>query len=248
MSSAEQIRGFVRYSMAKEMYSRSGAVMLSGTDAFRLGCVYIMGLNPGGDPKALGHRTTIIDSVQERPGFSCYTDECWQPKCTAPIGECVHLESGRVRPDFLVKHQRNILTIAKALRLEIADIFSANAVFARSTSLATMKDQSGYSLAEWWESCWPVHQRFLAIVRPKIIITLGYGATSSAFGLLHEEAGHPEWRRMGDESRRGGWALDAALPLSDGGALDCTVVGVPHPSFMAIGPNLAESLRDLATT
>lgn len=220
--------------------------MLSGTDALRPGLAYIMGLNPGGDPKAEGYERSIIDSVDERRQFSCYLNECWQPRCNGPEGACEHISSGLVKPEYLVKHQRNVAKLANALSLDLRDIFSANAIFARSTSKATLAKQTGHSMEEWWRVCWPVHQHFLGIVRPKVIITLGYGFGSSAFGLLWNVAGKPDYRRLGDNGRRGGWVFDADFPLPDS-KLKTLVVGIPHPSYMAVGAELTEALHALAS-
>lgn len=245
MNPADQIRHIIEQAMPAEMYRKSGAVMLSGTDTLRPGIAYIMGLNPGGDPAARGHQRSILESVHERSDYSCYTNECWQPRCPGPDGACEHFKDGKPKPEFLVKHQRNAIAIADALGIGIARIFSANAVFARSTSKATLREQTGYSLDQWWSACWPVHQHFLAIVRPRMVITLGYGETSSAFGLIRNKAGCPQFRRIGDENRRGGWAFDASLEVTDG-YLETTVVGVPHPSYMAVGPLLAGGLHALS--
>lgn len=245
MTGADRIRSIIERAMPAEMYTRSGGVMLSGTDTLRPGLAYIMGLNPGGDPAAEGHQRSIIDSVHDRQKFSCYRNECWQPRCEAPEGLCEHLLDGEVKPEFLVKHQRNAMAIADALSLKITDIFSANAVFARSTSKATLFAQTHSILEEWWQACWPVHRHFLAEVRPRVIISLGYGTTSSAFGLLWREVGKPAWQRLGDEGRRGGWAFNAAVELGDGTSIHPVVVGVPHPSYMAIGPELEKELKEL---
>lgn len=245
MTGGARIRGIIEQAMPAEMQSKSGGVMLSGTDTLRSGFAYIMGLNPGGDPKAEGHQRSIIDSVHDRQRFSCYRNECWQTSCNAPEGLCGHMLDGEVRPEFLVKHQRNARAIADALGQDVTEIFSANAIFARSTSRATIHSQTGCTMEEWWRACWPVHQHFLAEVRPRVIISLGYGATSSACGLLWQEAGKPPWRRFGDESRRGGWAFDATFELSDGTSIKPVVVGVPHPSYMAIGPELERELKQL---
>jgi hypothetical protein len=239
---ADQIRSIIKQAMPFEMYTKSGGVMLSGTDALRPGLAYIMGLNPGGDPAAEGHERSIIDSVHDRQRFSCYRNECWQPRCEAPEGLCEHMLDGTVKPEFLVRHQRNAALIADALRLDITSVFSANAIFARSTSRATLQAQTGYSMEEWWQACWPVHQHFLAEVRPRAIISLGYGTTSSAFGLLWRKAEQPTYRRLGDDNRCGGWAFDAPFELADGASIRPIVVGVPHPSYMAIGPELAKAL------
>ena len=215
--------------------------MLAGTETLRPGPAYIMGLNPGGDPHAPGYEKSIFDSIQERHEFSCYTDECWQRKCVEQTGLCAHLMSGKVLPEFLVKHQRNMVAVSAALGERPCDIFSANAVFGRSTSRATLLDQTGLSLEQWWEHCWPVHQEFLAIVQPRVVLTLGYGMNSSAFGLLNSKASGPPSKRIGDDNRRGGWTFPARLPLRTG-ELVTIVIGIPHPSYMRIGPKLSEAL------
>lgn len=227
------------------MYNKSGAVLLSGVDTFRPGSAYIMGLNPGGDPKARGHERSIIDSIEDRRQFSCYLSDCWQPYCEGPEGHCDHVQDGKVKAEFLVRHQRNAIAIADALSQNITDIFSANAVFARSTGKATLHAQTGYSLGEWWAVCWQVHRHFLTQIRPQVIISLGYGTGSSAFGLLWQQLGKPPWRRIGDQGRRGGWAFDAVIPLDDGSSIHLQIVGVPHPSYMAIGPQLQQALGKL---
>lgn len=245
MATAETIKRILKDAMPTEMLGKSGAVLLSGVDTLRPGRAYIMGLNPGGNPRAGGHERSIIDSIADRRQFSCYLSDCWQPACEGPEGHCEHLRDGKVKPQFLVKHQRNAIAIADALSLNITDIFSANAVFARSTSKATLQAQTGYSLEKWWDVCWQVHRHFLAEIRPRLIISLGYGTGSSAFGLLWQQLGKPTWRRFGDNGRRGGWEFEALVPLDDGASIKPRVVGVPHPSYMAIGPELQQALGTL---
>jgi hypothetical protein len=204
-----------------------------------------MGLNPGGDPKLPGHSTAIVDSLRDRHQFSCYVDECWQPHCDEPYGSCRHMADGSVRPEFLLRHQRNMLSLFEAMSADPRKVLSTNAVFARSTSLASLHEQTGHTLDEWWHACWPVHRKFLAQVRPRVIISLGYGTDSSAFGLLWQELANPPWRRVGEKSRRDGWAFDAAIKLPDGTSISPTVIGVPHPSYMAVGPELQSAMRQL---
>lgn len=244
----EDIKCVLERALGSQMSRCSGGVLLSGVDTLRPGSAYIMGLNPGGNPAAPGYERSIFESIHDRSNFSCYTDECWQPKCAGPEDQCQHLNGRKVKPEFLVKHQRNAIAIAAALGLDIAKFFSANAVFARSTRLATLKEQTGHDLQEWWSACWKVHQEFLAVVRPKLIISLGYGTNSSAFGLLWREATQPAYRRVGELSRRGGWAFDAEFPLSNGSKLTTTVIGVPHPSYMMVGPELAAELNRLGAS
>lgn len=241
-TNAERIVGIIRATMPSSMYEKSGAVLYSGTDTLRAGFAYLMGLNPGGSPSAI--RTSIIETINERAAYSSYTHECWR----ACPPRCEHIAAdGRVNPEGLVRHQKNVISLAGILGTTPEQLFSANAVFARSTKLATLRGQTGISLDQWWNHCWAAHKRFLAIVRPRLILTLGYGASSSAFGLLMREFGVRRAKRIGDEDRRGGWVFDAPLALSEGDVLQLRIIGVPHPSYMAVGPDLAKALQEEAS-
>lgn len=235
---------FIERALGPEMARSPGSVLLSGIDTLRPGNFYIMGLNPGGDPKLPGHSTAIIDSMSNRQSFSCYLNECWQPQCDEPYGSCRHMTEGSVRPEFLRRHQRNMLSLFDALHADPRSVFATNAVFARSTSKASLEAESGHSLDRWWQACWPVHRELLAIVRPSMIISLGYGIGSSAFGLLWQTLGKPAYDRLGDNNRRGGWSFPAVIDLA-GAELETLVVGIPHPSYLAIGPQLATALARL---
>lgn len=233
----------VKTLMPPHLYQKAGAILITGIDTLKPANAYVMGLNPGGHPKKL-HKT-IIDTIAPPDGTSCYTHECWQPACTE-VQPCRHLDkNGTTRPEFLVRHQRNMISLASALDATPATLFSANAVFGRSTKRATLREQTSLGLAEWWEACWPVHQRFLAIVRPRILVTLGYGETSSAFGLLRDKAGSPRIAQLSDEGRRSGWMFETTLELARKEYLETVVVGVPHPSYFAVGPQLASALSNL---
>lgn len=239
----DELAAIVRSRMPEALYSRPGGVLLGGPSTLRPGPVYVMGLNPAGDPEKITE--PLIETLAAPDGHSGYTHECWHLACPGGAA-CVHLGAdGRTLPSALVRHQRNMIALAGALLGTPATLFSANAIFARSTSKRMLEAQTGLGLRDWWNACWPVHQAFLAIVRPRLVVTLGYGETSSAFGLLRAAAGYPPFRRFGDEGRRGGWAFDGTLALGDADHLQATIVGVPHPSYHAPGPVLSEMLTEL---
>jgi len=238
------IRELVRANLTKAMYCQSGAVLLGGIRTLKPGAWYIIGLNPAGDPKTITR--PIIDSIAQPGELSCYTHECWQPKCKDEW-PCLHAEGGRTQERYLRPHQRRMIALTReALGLEPAQIFATNAIFARSARISQLKSETTYSLVDWWRHCWPVHQHFLSVVRPKTIISLGHGGNSSAFGLLHAEAGHPPWRKIGDDNRRGGWIYNASLRLAPNDVLETSVIGIPHPSYHALGPILMHQLWEVA--
>lgn len=239
-----ELRELIRSTLPEHLYSKPGAVLASGVSTLAPGHAYVMGINPGGNPKET--TVPIIDLLAPPDDTSSYTHDCWQPKCEGPP-RCDHLDSaGTVKSSALVKHQKNMIALAKSLGGTPATLFSANAIFGRSTRFSTLKVETGHTKQEWWDACWPVHKKFLSIVRPKMIVTLGYGAASSAFGLVHAKAGSPPWRPFSDEGGRGGWIFKARLPLDDGDSFETSVIGVPHPSYYAPGPILSEMLREFA--
>lgn len=241
---SEDIAEIIRSTLSEDLRNKPGAVLSSGANTLIKARVYVMGLNPGGDPSKI--TDPIVHLIAPANGTSAYTHDCWQPKCTEPQ-PCSHLDpSGATRPEYLVRHQRNMIALAAALDATPETLFSANAVFARSTRKATLYDQTGLSLEDWWDHCWPVHQQFLAIVRPRLIVTLGYGETSSAFGLLRGKCGYPTAAPLVDEGRRSGWWFAADLRLLDGTVLQTVVAGAPHPSYFAPGPLLTAKLAGLA--
>ena len=240
-----ELRDRIRATMPEDMHERPGCVLLSGIRTIRPGDFYVMGFNPGGDPGAIP--SPITELIAMPTGRSAYTDQCWRAGC--PEFNCDHFDAeGRIAERDLVIHQRRMMALLRdTLGVQPAEVPVTNAIFARSASAAELKAQTGHSRAEWWGACWPIHQHLLSEVRPRAIISLGFGATTSAFGLLHARAGRPAWQVVGEEGSTGGWAFDAALPLLDGDILHTRIIGIPHPSWYAPGPLLMTELRAIAT-
>lgn len=240
----DELAALVHNRLDPAFRAKPGVVLLSGPGTIAPGRFYVMGLNPGGDPKVI--TASIGEALAPADGASCYTDECWNKQCGNEA--CDHVVDGRVRPEARVRHQRNMIALAEVLgHATPATLPSANAIFGRSTRVATLNDQTGSDAWTWWQRCWPVHQALLAVVRPAAIITLGYGMNTSVFGFLWRLAGQPTIERVGEENRRGGKAFTCSLDLGVS-TLETRVIGVPHPSYYAPGDRLAGYLRALAVT
>jgi len=131
-------------------------------------------------------------------------------------------------------------------------VFSANALFFRS-----VKGSSDIgNVAELWKRCWPVHQYFLSVVRPRVILCLGNGDVSS-FSLVRAKCiSTPAVGWCGVESSRDGKWFRGELPVPEkaseptlpekAGELRCVVVGAPHPSWFPVTDRFKAFLRDLA--
>lgn len=197
------------------MLDERGWILYTGLDALRPAALYVLGFNPASDPANLVLRD--IDHREE--SWSAYKDQCWRCDgngCTRPqkkFGEAC-----------LKRHQKNVLALMQGLGSRPHDCFATNAIFVESRKAHELED-----LERRWATCWPLHQEMLAIVRPKLILSLGIGEAYSAFALLRRKAQRKhEYSYVGRDLK----AFDGEFDLgADRRALRASVVGVYHPSW-----------------
>lgn len=140
-----------------EMMSMSGSVYYSGRDAFTgPSPLYILGLNPGGDPMASSADTVETHLGWARPlpaRWSAYRDQSWagRPAGTAGL-------------------QPRVLHLLDRLGLDPSDVPSSNLVFVRSTREATMGDGLMGSYAD---DCWPFHAAAIKSLGVRVVLCLG---------------------------------------------------------------------------
>lgn len=196
-----------------ELVHESGASLYTGWDSPRTGNLYVMGLNPGGDPHSTG-KSILEETENTSSSQNPYSDENWG--------------YGRGK----APHQTNTLKVIEltAGRRD-AEFFATNAVFARSVDASRLSNPW-----KWWDLCWPIHQFFLSIVRPKVIICLGNSDSISAFRFMRsklEPVDAQSYSYLDDAAsekfRAGKWTR-GSLSLSDGSQIETTVLGVAHPS------------------
>jgi len=222
---------------------RPGSVLYSGLDTVARGEFYIMGYNPAGDPTTT---PICVLPTDDRIRDNAYTMECWHKHCTPP---CEHLgPDRRLKTGAAVKHQSNVQKLCEALHPGLDAIAATERTFSCNAIFASSAKSGGVDATDWWPKCWPVHQRFLSIVRPRWIITLGRGWQMSTFALLMIKAGktYEDVQSTGD-GRRDGRHFAAELPLGGGGneRLPVNVLGVPHPSYYAISDGLKTFIGDV---
>ncbi len=196
---------------------RSGSILYSAQSTLRPGRLYLLGLNPGGDPTKHKHRTISEDLDQlPRRRRNAYIHESWEHQ-RQPGGAPL---------------QRRVQWLLGKLGQDVEDVCAANLIFARS------KDASGSEYPKLAHLCWPVHLAILEIVRPRLIIAYGnsnvspYAYLRSQFGGLSEQvfdSGHGTWKCRVFRTA-GQW-----------------VVGLPHLSRYAINHHhdVADRLRCL---
>lgn len=178
--------------------------------ALRPGALYLVGLNPGGDPKThdsqtesepLGHPRRAA----ERPDWNKYVDEDWGPS------------HGR---NLL---QQRIASLADAVLPGgpegLRTAFCTNALFMRGN----LTKANGGAL---WSACRPWHIEWLRVVQPPAILCFGNGEAVSPYS----------WFRSLMEGRRergyvpcyAGFGAKASDGLINGKLT--RLVGVPHLS------------------
>lgn len=219
--------------LLKPILCTSGSVFYSGLKTLEgKKDFYLMGLNPGGDPDTMKDETiekSLLDWKGEKADWSAYCDQYWGEKYP-------YLEEEKGN----FSHQRGVKTFcSKCLGTDVRMIPCANAIFKRSKKVKDLPKDS-----ELDRICWQVHQLLLSKVQPKYIICLGHGQASSFDRLKGEKclsvAGSCEERAFKMPSGKKNWyirwfkAAQIQNPSPGLERLIC-VIGVPHPSWFALG-------------
>lgn len=141
------------------MLTKSGAVFNSGRLAFGgLAPLYILGLNPGGDPATHQHETVAshTDAVMAKsPAWAAYRDESWNG-----------------RPPGTAGMQPRVLHLVHRLGLLPHMVPMSNLVFERTRSAEDLKDR----LDELAGACWPFHAAVIARLNVRTILCMGKDA------------------------------------------------------------------------
>lgn len=191
-----------------EDVNKPGAVLYNGWDTLRSNNgLYIMGFNPGGDPNKI--KTSVLESLEIRDNYCSYWDECWRESCQEDCKE----------HHGMSRHQERVRSLAQVLGCDIRETPAANAIFLRSKSQNDLD-----SSWELFKKCWPVHEVFLSIVQPRIILCLGNGESASAFSFL---------RKMLASNEKTTTGLVKSFSVD---SINCLVIGVRHPSYPWFDP------------
>lgn len=135
---------------------RSGAVFYSGRDAFNgPRPIYLLGLNPGGDPRAQADETVGRDLAQWQTGderWSAYVDRSWRGTEVGTYG---------IQPR--IRH------LFDRLDIDLRDVPSSNVIFVRTKDEASLAASKKSLLDE----CWPVHHTIIETLGIPTVICLG---------------------------------------------------------------------------
>jgi|SRR6478672_6358470 len=190
-----------------ELHAHSGGVLYSGRSAFRgPRPLYLLGLNPGGDPAAQGDetigRSICIARTRSQSEGSAYADESWQDRApgTATL-------------------QPRVLHLLRSLNLEPRSVPASNVVFVRSKREGLLMRK-----AELLRDCWPLHEAVIRGLRVRVIACMG--ATAGAW--TREMVGAHELVESWSEQNDRRWTSRTHI-----GRDGLQVVTLAHPSIAA---------------
>ncbi len=213
MSNVNTFVSFAK-SELKEILDYSGNVLYSSSETLKPGTVYLLGYNPGGAPEDHKEETIerSLDGLPKKKRNNYIDDEGWKSDL-----------------------QDQVLWLLKKLGLNPAEVCASNLIFKRS------KDDTGVNYPEDADTCWPVHERILQVVKPKMIIAFGNGEDESTYKYLKDnlendneevtcDAGHKNWKCKSFKSASG-----------------VAVIGLPHLSIYSIthNPDVIDWIKQL---
>jgi hypothetical protein len=141
------------------LLEKSGAVFNTGSHAFsKPAALYLLGLNPGGDPEAHQHETVAsqMTAVLAKPSsWAAFRDESWNG-----------------RPPGSPGMQPRILHLLGRLGLEAHEVPTSNLIFERTRSAADLKSR----MNDLAEQCWPVHEAVIQKLGVRVILCMGKDA------------------------------------------------------------------------
>ena len=139
-----------------DIRARSGSVFYSGRSAFsRSSPLYLLGLNPGGDPERQALETVgahIDQFHRHNADWSAYADEQWEGRDPGTYGM-----------------QPRVLHLLRQLGLNPQQVPASNVVFARSRNEVLLKSEKHHLLA----ACWPIHAAVIASLHVRTIVCFG---------------------------------------------------------------------------
>ncbi len=190
----------------RKISDRSGSVFYSGRTAFaKSSDIYLLGLNPGGDPNDADTITLDIAEAKGRKdsAWSAYKDQAWKQG---------YSEGG-------MPMQRRVRHLISGLGLDIQSVPASNVVFVRSKREAALKAEKNFLL----DTCWPVHEAVIRDLHVRLVLCLG----GTAGAWVRQKMGAHKWVGDFEEENDRRWK-SWAHKNSDG----LHVVTLTHPSIV----------------
>lgn len=190
--------------LIEPILKESGKVVYSSVDTIKLGEIYVLGLNPGGEIFV-----PINDDLDQLAykHTNAYLDEAW---------------SNRQNPKFEKgRHplQKNVTGLLQNIGYSPREVFSSNLIFTRSRKAEVSMYRSKADI------CWAVHKEFIKIIDPKCFIVFG-NAKISPFQYIKDRYS----LKISDKinSGHGDWQCLSCSGIIEG--KERVLIGLPHLS------------------
>ncbi len=189
------------------LLSRSGRIFYSGRRAFAGPCdLYILGLNPGGDPTD-GLHDTVAQNIADAKAratedWSAYRDEAWEGRAAGGYGM-----------------QPRVLHLLARLGRDPAQVPASNVIFVRTARERGLSKLEKQSLLR---TCWPVHQAVIEGLGVRTILCLG----GTAGRWVRRATGADQEIDRFREANGRGW-----VSVAHRNAAGLAVVSLSHPSI-----------------
>ena len=201
-----QIDGFIAESsnLLAGVADRKGSILYSAARTLSPGRFYLMGLNPGGTDSG----TTIAGDLAL---LANRTDNAYEQAWDSARGP----------------YREGEAPLQKRLKYIFEDILDCPLTDVCATNLIFMQTHDAGSLRfpEDANTCWPVHERMLAVVQPTMILAFGNSAVSP-YGFLRNRL--PPAKEDYVPSGHGSWVCKTFEGDINGRKV--SVVGLPHLS------------------
>lgn len=190
-------------SLPANVQAKSGSVFYTGREAYTgRRPLYILGLNPGGDPVQQSGNTVAkhIGEYRARQGrWSAYANDSWEGAAPGTWGM-----------------QPTVLHMLRKLGLDPQLTPASNVVFARTRGEKELREEKATLL----RACWPVHQAVIDELGVKVIVCFG----KTAGKWVCDQVGAKELIDTYKETNDRGWTSSAHRAANG-----LIVVSVSHP-------------------
>ena len=205
-----------------------GEVVYSPHTTLGPGKFYVVGLNPGGrgqpHPETGDNYTiqTHVERMVTRVEHS-YQDEIWENKHGKhPKGEAVL--------------QKTMCAVLRDLgQSDIRSVFTTNLIFKTTPSDKDLDDFKHLA-----EVCWRVHEWFLELVQPSVILCVGNGEEKSAYAYVRQKL-DGTGERTG-ELKPGKRRCKVCTVHHKGRSI--LLMGLPHLSLFTLRPDEVEWVKE----
>jgi hypothetical protein len=191
----------------QQLLSRSGSVFYSGRRAFSAPSdLYVLGVNPGGDPAA--HATETVGSHTQcvlttfADDWSAYRDESWKGAAPGTHGMAPR-----------------VLHLFAELGVEPGSVPCSNLIFERSRREADLIDK----LPSLADLCWPFHAYAIEMLQPRVVLCFG----KTVGNFVRQRLGATTLIAEFVEQNNRRWRSEAFTNTNK----DMTVVVATHPSI-----------------